>query len=136
MFVNVMGDFFKLSFIYNEGMVFGIQPFFGKWLLNIITFSIIVYLLYYLVAGKNGRFTPENIGFALILGGGFGNLYDRIFIGKVVDFLDFGIKGHRWYTFNLADTAVTIGIVLIVIYEIFFNKNEQNQPKDDLTENE
>jgi len=134
--IDVIGEFFKLTFIYNHGMVFGIQPFFSKWILNIITFAITVYLLYYIGVRKNEKLTLENIGFALILGGGLGNLYDRIFLGKVVDFLDFGINHYRWYTFNIADSAVTVGIVLIAIYEIFFNKSEQNKLEDETIENE
>ena len=68
------------------------------------------------------------IGFALILSGAIGNLIDRIFIGKVVDFLDFYYKSYHFPAFNVADSCITIGVALIIINLIFIkdNKNVDN----------
>ena len=57
-------------------------------------------------------------GLALILSGAIGNLIDRAYFGKVVDFLDFMIGDFHWYVFNIADSAVTIGMIIYILYSI------------------
>ncbi len=137
--VPVMGDFLKFTHIENRGMAFGIEVS-NHFLFN--TFSIIAALaiLYYLVAMRNQNFLPR-FALALIFGGAMGNLYDRLFLGKVVDFFDVnipdisigsinlyffeipGIYLNRWPIFNIADVAVSIGM-MILIYTIFFLNQE------------
>ena len=56
-----------------------------------------------------------HIALALILGGALGNLYDRLAYGYVVDFLEFYLRGHYWPSFNVADSAISIGVVLLAI---------------------
>tara|TARA_B110001452_G_scaffold198967_1_gene168927 strand:- start:244 stop:471 length:228 start_codon:yes stop_codon:yes gene_type:complete len=63
---------------------------------------------------------------ALILGGAIGNFYDRVTYYAVPDFIDLHIKELHWFTFNIADIFITIGIVLILIKEIFMKKNDKN----------
>ena len=62
-----------------------------------------------------------SIGFALVVGGAFGNLIDRIWMGKVVDFLDFYVRNLHWPAFNVADSAVSIGM-LIFLFHLLFKK--------------
>ena len=62
-------------------------------------------------------------GLVFILSGAFGNLIDRYLNGKVVDFLDFMIGDYHWYVFNVADSSVTVGMILFVIHSIFYNQD-------------
>jgi signal peptidase II len=127
----VLGDFFRLTYIENPGMAFGIDVG-GKLFFSLFSILLTIGILYYLYRARN-----ENLGFrfalALILGGAIGNLVDRtfygvifneapLFYGKVVDFFDvdffnvniFGYSLSRWPVFNVADAAVTVGIVLLL----------------------
>ncbi len=58
-------------------------------------------------------------GLSLVLGGAIGNLIDRILYGKVVDFIDFSIGKFHWYTFNVADSSLTVGIIVIFLISLF-----------------
>ena len=64
----------------------------------------------------------EKILFSLILGGALGNFYDRIIYYAVPDFIDFHINDFHWFTFNIADIFITLGIILILIKDIIFKK--------------
>tara|TARA_B110000003_G_C16238491_1_gene374091 strand:- start:305 stop:532 length:228 start_codon:yes stop_codon:yes gene_type:complete len=66
----------------------------------------------------------EKILFSLILGGAIGNFYDRLIYLAVPDFIDFHFNDFHWFTFNIADIFITIGIILIIIKDIIFKKNE------------
>ncbi len=128
--INVIGDFFRITFVENPGMAFGIDP--GvDWKLWISIFSLIAsiaLIIYIYVARKQSIIFRVSLAF--ILGGAVGNLIDRVFYGvfyhyaplfygKVVDFFDFdffnitflGKSYDRWPVFNIADSAVTIGVV-------------------------
>jgi signal peptidase II len=61
----------------------------------------------------------SGVGLALILGGAFSNLVDRIRLGRVVDFLDLYFRQYHWYTFNLADSAIVIGAIFLIIQVVF-----------------
>ena len=87
----------------------------------IITLIISIYILYYIVSTKD-IITYESVSLSLILGGAIGNLIDRIFMyipqlnyGGVVDFIDIGTTTYRWYTFNVADSFVCVGMVLYLV---------------------
>ena len=91
-------------------------------LVTIVSIGIALYLAYLLYNSKQFVYV-EKLSLSLILGGAIGNLIDRILIyipnstyGGVVDFIDIGIVGHRWYIFNIADSAVTMGIVIYLFY--------------------
>ena len=64
----------------------------------------------------------EKFMFALIIGGAAGNLFDRLTYYAVPDFIDFHIENYHWFTFNVADIFITIGIVFIILREIFFGR--------------
>jgi len=83
-------------------------------------------LCYLLVREK--RFVLRSYSYALILAGAIGNLIDRIRIGKVVDFLDFYIKGHHWPAFNVADISISVGVGLLIL-EIVLDINKKSENK-------
>ncbi len=133
--IKVIGDFFKITFVENPGMAFGITVGDGsKLLLSLFSLVASLGILYYLYKSRNERLVIR-LALALILAGALGNLVDRtfygvaygyapIFYGKVVDFLnfefwDFTLFGHtyeRWPIFNVADASVTVGVILLIIF--------------------
>ena len=113
----IIQDFFHLTYVTNEGMAFGLELPGGKLILLVLTIILTILLAVYLWNEKNGH--PLNkYGLALILSGAIGNLIDRAYFGKVVDFLDFMIGDFHWYVFNIADSAVTIGMIIYILYSI------------------
>jgi len=122
--IVVIPGFFDLTHIYNTGGAFGFLA--GKSSLfrhlffltaTAIAMGMIVYL--YLKTPRDFLFLRS--GLAMILGGAVGNVIDRIRLGKVVDFLDLYVKDLHWPAFNIADSAITVGI-LIFIYHLLFQK--------------
>ena len=115
---TVMANFFDITYVRNSGAAFGLFASVDSSLKAIIlnTVAILVFLV---VSGYALR-TPHRsvrlqVGFALILGGAVGNLLDRVRFGYVVDFLDFSIAGHHWPAFNVADSAICIGVGLLFL---------------------
>ena len=126
---EILGSFIKFSHVKNPGIAFGIPI--GDWgiLITILSFVATLFIIY--IHWKE-RFNHPLIvtGLSLILGGAIGNLIDRsaiLFAERyegVVDFIDVGIGSMRWYTFNIADSAVTIGILLYFLHTLFTHKPE------------
>lgn len=110
--IPVIGSFFKLTYIHNPGAVFGLKLGNPYVHLGLACVALIV------VIGLLWRLPPEDkgaaIGLSLVLGGAIGNIIDRIRFGVVIDFLDFGFGSVRWWVFNLADTWVSVGTVLLL----------------------
>ncbi len=128
--ITVIPNFFQLTYIGNRGAAFGIMagsffPF-QQVLLVLLSFTAIVLIL------VSSRQWPRDwrvrLSLGLILGGAFGNLLDRLRLsGQVVDFLDFGCGSWRWYIFNVADSAITVGICLVVVYFMFFTGTKKKK---------
>ena len=114
-------SFFNVVLVYNNGISFGIfnNLFFMKNILFIIISCITAFLIYLLFKTKNN---VNLIAFAFIIGGAIGNLIDRAIYGAVIDFLDFHIKTLHWPAFNIADSAVCIGVIIYIINDFFLNK--------------
>ncbi len=122
--ISVIPGLFNLTHVYNPGGAFGFAANQSA-TVRIILFLVVStfalgFILYFYVN------TPEThpmlaAGFSLIFGGAIGNLVDRIRLGAVVDFLDIHIKGMHWPAFNVADSAISIGMV-IFIFHILFKK--------------
>ena len=115
--VEVVGDFFRLTYIENPGMAFGIRlgsPAFFTAFATIASMVIFVYL--YRI--RHEKFISR-FSLAIILGGAVGNLIDRFAYGQVIDFLDFGIGNTRWPIFNVADSSVTIGMMMLLSIVLF-----------------
>ena len=83
-----------------------------------------VFLFFYLWSVKNHSIVIR-LGLALIIAGAIGNSIDRLFLCEVIDFLDFMIGDFSWYIFNLADSYVTVGMVLILIDSILLEKKRE-----------
>ena len=124
--VSVIGDFFRLTYIENPGMAFGIQlgsPAFFTAFASIASVIIFVYL--YRI--RQEKFISR-FALAIILGGAVGNLIDRFAYGQVVDFLDFGIGDTRWPIFNIADSSVTVGMILLLSVVLFEKETVVEDP--------
>lgn len=112
--------FFNLSYVENRGIAFGMFHNGGNikhYLLLISTVIAIVTILYLFFKDKNGSALKAFI-FGMIIGGAAGNFYDRIVRGYVVDFFDFHLGNHHWPVFNVADSFITVGILLIFYRQI------------------
>ncbi|NPA12992.1 MAG: signal peptidase II [Aquificae bacterium] len=128
--IKVIDGFFDLTLVWNKGAAFGIlsqaSETVRKAVLIFASLFIAIITTVYSIVNRKKLSNWEIVSLALISGGAFGNLYDRIFIGAVRDFLDFYIKDYHWPAFNIADTSITIGIASFVFYEIFLkNKNKK-----------
>jgi len=117
----VIQNFFHLTYVTNDGMAFGIKFPYGIYFFSLVSLFLTGFLFYYLWREKNNELGLR-LSLAFILAGAMGNLIDRVFFGKVVDFLDFMIGGYHWYIFNIADSSVTVGMVLFLTYNIFYQK--------------
>ncbi|BAI80655.1 lipoprotein signal peptidase II [Deferribacter desulfuricans SSM1] len=124
----IIKGFFNLTYILNPGAAFGFlakldesyrQIFFV--LITIIAIFIVIYLFV-----KENRSLLRKISYSLILGGAFGNFIDRLIIGKVVDFLDFYVGSYHWPAFNIADSAISVGIFFLLLDIIFDKRREES----------
>ena len=111
--IPVIPDFFHLTYVTNDGMAFGINFPFGIYIFSTISIIFTIFLFWYLWTIKDQGIIIR-IGIGLIIAGAIGNLIDRVFLGEVVDFLDFMIGNYHWYVFNLADSYVTVGMGFIL----------------------
>lgn len=120
----IVGNFFCITLVKNPGGAFGTR--FGGNFFYIGAAVLAAIMLVFWLFHKSHR-TYGLAGIALMLGGAAGNLWDRLTAGKVVDFLDFGIGKTRWPTFNIADSAITLGILLLILQEFL---SVRQQAKD------
>ena len=125
----VIQDLLHFTYVTNDGMAFGLSFPGGKHVLLIMTILLTGFIVGFLWKEKNGH-PLIKYGLALILSGAIGNLIDRMLYGKVVDFLDLMIGNFHWYIFNIADSSVTIGMILFIFHSIYI---EQKKPNDELT---
>lgn len=124
--IPVIDGFFNIVYVLNPGAAFSFLHDMNESYRQIffVTITIIaIFVVLYIFAREKSKMSTA--GFALILSGAIGNLLDRIFIGKVVDFLDFYYKSYHFPAFNVADSCVTIGVALIIIDILFFSKKRQ-----------
>ena len=122
--IPVIPGFFQLNYITNKGMAFGINLPVGISFFSGISLIITCFLVWILWCERKNNLLMR-ISLALILGGAIGNLIDRILFGEVVDFFDFMIGDFHWYIFNIADSAVTVGIILMLFYSFLFKPKVQ-----------
>lgn len=122
--IPVIPGFFNLTHIHNPGGAFGFlsgQSSHLQRLIFLLVSSLAIGLILYFYVKTPRSFRFLSIGLALVFSGAIGNLIDRIRMGKVVDFLDFYIRDYHWPAFNIADSAVSIGMI-IFLYHLLFKK--------------
>ena len=123
--VTVIPGFFHLTHVQNTGAAFGLfAESSAQWKVGaLVSFSVIALIIVSALLWKNSHaLSTTTIGLSLILGGATGNLWDRMMTGRVVDFLDFYVGSYHWPAFNVADSAIVIGAILLVS-EIVFAKS-------------
>ncbi|MCK4766099.1 MAG: signal peptidase II [Candidatus Aminicenantes bacterium] len=116
--IDVIKGFFRITHVQNSGAVWGIlsdHP--NQWVslvitgLSIVALIVVFYYFFKLEAGC----TFELTSLSFIVGGALGNIIDRVARGYVVDFIDMYIKSHHWPTYNIADSFITVGVVILII---------------------
>ena len=115
--------FFNLTFIVNYGFAFGFlnNPSLNQIIVILVIFSIIAYFLYLLIKTQDQFFRFSLI---LVLSGAVGNFIDRVLHGFVIDFIDIYLGSYHWPAFNLADSSITLGFILIMFNILFLNKKK------------
>lgn len=125
----VIRHFFSLTYTRNPGAAFGFlaeqDGAFRSVFFLIISGIALVFLVYFFIKTPSED-TLSMIALSLILGGAIGNFLDRIQRGEVIDFLDFYIGNHHWWIFNVADSAITVGISLLIL-QSFLKKTKENE---------
>ena len=134
--VNVIPGFFQITHVHNRGAAFGLfADSTSEWRtallvgFSTIALGVVAYLLW-----KSDHSLPSTaIGLSMILGGAVGNLWDRVARGQVTDFLHFYIGEHVWPDFNVADSCIVIGAILLMV-EIVFAKTPAHEPHKVISE--
>ena len=124
-FMEKINDYINLYLIWNKGFAFG---FFQNDLQSINNFYMIIMLvliIFLFIYAIRINKKLYYFAFSLIIGGAFGNLIDRFLHKAVLDFIDIHYMNYHWYVFNFADITITLGCLLIIILELFSNKNKK-----------
>ena len=128
--LNIFGDYVRFIFVENPGIAFGIDTSRYHFYITLLTMLAIIFLSYYLykLVAENSY---ESLSWSFILGGAIGNCIDRILVlipsynySGVIDFIDIGFNQYRWYTFNLADTSITLGLIIYIYQTYILKLNE------------
>jgi len=128
--IPVIGEFFSLTYVTNKGMAFCINFPGGTYLFTATSIVLTIIIFIYLWHERNNS-ALLRMSLAFILAGAIGNLLDRIVYGEVADFLDFSFWGYHWYIFNVADSSVTVGMILFIIYSIIDNASKNKIQSND-----
>ena len=123
--IPVIQNFFHFTYITNDGMAFGINFPFGYYIFTSVSVLLTLFLFWYLWSVRTHSIVIR-LGISFIIAGAIGNLIDRIFLGAVIDFLDFMIGNFHWYVFNLADSYVTVGMVLVLVDSNILEKKRES----------
>jgi signal peptidase II len=119
--------FFNLTLVWNHGVSFGLLNDGGKWgSIGLIIFALVISTLFARWLLQADRVWP-GVGTGLVIGGALGNVIDRIVHGRVFDFLDFSGLGFPWI-FNVADSAITIGMIMLA-WDAFFANRKAAPPE-------
>lgn len=139
---QIIGNFYRHTFVYNEGITFGIlngvdsnvMPYILSGL-GLIALGVIIYLFLNIdkFIKEGNALKWGRVATMLIIGGALGNMIDRLFLFNdpsipyhhaVVDFIDVGIGNARWYIFNIADSCTVVGTIILAVLFVFFEKKE------------
>ena len=114
-------SFLNSYLVWNTGIAFGLFSFSNELTYNLFTALIVLInliIIYLIIITKDFR----KYFFLLILGGSFGNLFDRLYYGSVPDFIDFHIGNFHWFIFNIADIFITMGVICLILAELLYKK--------------
>ena len=123
---KIIDGFFYITNCHNEGAAFSL---FSGNVLFLIFITLIVLFLIYRTINKENVNKIGVLAYGLLLGGLLGNLYDRIFYGYVIDYLDFVIFKFNFAIFNLADAAIVVGAILLIVFEGSDNDGRKNKDR-------
>lgn len=138
--LSVIGNFLRLTFVKNYGITFGLlhsidHKYMPVVLVILACLALLMVLYFY---GNIQRYLKDGapqvwgrVALMFIIGGALGNIINRIQNGWVVDFIDVGIGKLRWYTFNIADSFIVVGTLILVFLFIWFEKQEKNTDKSE-----
>ena len=128
--INTSSEIFSSKFlniylIWNEGIAFGLLSFEKDNLYNILTalIIIIILVLFFLITRSTGI---KKYSLTMIIGGALGNVFDRIYYKAVPDFIDFHVGNFHWFIFNTADIFITIGVFLMIFFELIDNNKNKS----------
>jgi len=113
--------FLDINLIWNDGIAFGLFSFDERIYYNILTVLILIItlIIFWMITRTKGL---EKLAFLMIFGGSLGNIFDRIFYSSVPDFIDFHFNNFHWFIFNVADIFITVGVIILIMLEIFKKK--------------
>jgi signal peptidase II len=114
-------SFLNLNLIWNDGIAFGLFSFDDILYYHLLTLLIVLITLALIWLMLNSK-GVEKLCFSMIIGGSFGNIFDRLYYNSVIDFIDFHINNFHWFIFNVADIFITLGVILLIYLEIFSKK--------------
>jgi signal peptidase II len=109
----LIGDLVRIAKTYNDGAIFGLLETAAP-ILAVASIAVIALILWYQSRRGGSGGVLVTLSLALILGAAIGNLVDRLRFGHVIDWVDMGIGTLRWYTFNVSDAALSVGLLLMV----------------------
>ena len=116
-----INSYLNFYLIWNKGIAFGLLSYNESFIYNVITIIIaIISALILVMLTRSEGF--KKIALIAVFGGSIGNLFDRIYYSAVPDFIDFHINNFHWFIFNVADIFISIGIICLIIAEIFDKK--------------
>ena len=115
--------FLNIHLIWNEGVAFGLLSFNEELFYNILTFVIFIICLVIIFEIKKNR-SFKKYSLVMVLGGAFGNLFDRLIYNAVPDFIDFHVGNFHWFIFNVADVFISLGIIFLIYNELFVIKKK------------
>ena len=121
-------SFLNIILVWNSGIGFGLFQLDQDFIYNLVTILIVIVnmIIIYLLFNSDNK---QKFFFSMILGGSFGNLFDRFYYTAVPDFIDLNYNNFHWFIFNVADIFITIGILCLIFVELFFNKSITNDEK-------
>ena len=119
-----VNEYLNLDLVWNRGIGFGLLDMDAGKLyhfISLIIFLVILALLFFIIKST----TIDKFLYSMILGGALGNFYDRALYFAVPDFIDVHFNDYHWFTFNIADIFISVGIILFILKEVIFEKNEK-----------
>ena len=126
---NLGSDIFNSTYlnivlIWNKGIAFGLLSFGESYLYNILSLIIAIIIIVLVIMSLKSQ-GLKRYSLLMVVGGALGNLHDRLFFNAVPDFIDFHIGNFHWFIFNVSDIFITLGVISMIVLELFDNKNKK-----------